>query len=251
MDLGIEGRVALVMGASRGLGRASAAALAREGVRVALASRDRTSIELAADSIGGGGQPFVADTDDLDRLPDLVAEVEQALGAVEILVTNTGGPPAGDALEFEREQWEDAYRNLVLAPLALIEAVAPSMQMRRWGRIVNITSVSTREPIDGLMLSNAHRLAAVGVFKTLSRRLAQDGVLVNSVAPGRIATDRIAELSGTPLDELRDIEQPDIPLGRLGLPEEFGEVVAFLCSEPAAYITGVNLSVDGGLARGI
>lgn len=251
MDLGIEGRVALVMGASRGLGRASAQTLTAEGAQVALASRNSEAIERAAKEIGAPTKAFVADTGDLDALPGLVHDVEQAFGPIDILVTNTGGPPVADPLETEREQWEQAHRSLVLAPLTLIEAVTPSMLERRWGRIVNITSIATREPIDGLILSNAHRLAAVGMFKTLSRKLAPHNILLNSVAPGRIATDRIAELSGIPVEELRDQPQDDIPLRRLGLPEEFAAAVAFLCSERASYISGVNLPVDGGASRGI
>jgi 3-oxoacyl-[acyl-carrier protein] reductase len=251
VDLGIEGRVALVTGASRGLGRAIAGALAREGAQVAVASRSGQRIERAAVEIGHGARPFVADTDQPARMGALVAEVEEALGPIEVLVTNTGGPPAGYALGFEPGDWERAYRSLVLAPLALIGAAAPRMRQRGWGRIVNVTSIATREPIPGLVLSNANRLAAIGLFKTLSRELARDGVLVNSVAPGRIATDRIAELSGRPLEELRDEPQPDIPVGRLGTPQEFADAVVFLCSECASYLAGVNLLVDGGLSAGI
>jgi 3-oxoacyl-[acyl-carrier protein] reductase len=253
LNLGIEGKVALVMGASKGLGRASARALAREGARVAISSRSAERIEAAAAEIaseaGGEVRAYAADTEDLDALPALVDRVRDDLGAVDILVTNTGGPPMGDS--FERLEWERAYRSLVLAPMALIEAVVPGMRERGWGRIVNVTSVSTKEPIPGLMLSNSHRLAAVGAFKTLSRELARDGILLNSAAPGRIATDRIAEMSGTPLEELRNSPQPDIPVGRLGDPDEFGDVVAFLCSERASYVNGVNLPVDGGALRGI
>lgn len=255
MDLGIDGKVALVMGASKGLGRASAAALAREGVRVALSSRSAERIEQATAEItaetGGEAVALAADTDAVDELPALVERVGSSLGPVEILVTNTGGPPLGDPLSFSREDWERAYRSLVLAPIALIEAVVPGMRERGWGRIVNVTSIATKEPIPGLLLSNSHRLAAVGAFKTLSRELARDGILLNSVAPGRIATDRIASMADVSLEELRETEQPDIPVGRLGTPEEFGDVVAFLCSERASYVNGVNLMVDGGLTRGI
>jgi 3-oxoacyl-[acyl-carrier protein] reductase len=251
LNLGIEGRVALVMGASKGLGRATAAALAREGARVALSSRSAERIEQAAADIGNGAVGLAADTDDLDALPELVDRVRDVLGPVEILVTNTGGPPLGDPLGFGRDAWEAAYRGLVLAPLTLIEAVAPGMRLRGWGRIVNITSIATKEPVPGLMLSNSHRLAAVGAFKTLSRELAREGILLNSVAPGRIATDRIASMSGISVEELRETPQPDIPVGRLGRPEEFADVVAFLCSERASYVNGVNLLVDGGAAAGI
>jgi len=180
-----------------------------------------------------------------------VQSVREALGPVEILVVNTGGPPLGDPLSFGSEQWESAYRSLVLAPRALIDAVVPDMRARGWGRIVNVTSTATKEPIPGLMLSNSHRLAAVGAFKTLSRELGRDGILLNSVAPGRIATDRLADNAGMPLEDLRSQPQPDIPVGRLGEPHEMGDVIAFLCSARASYVTGVNLMVDGGLTRGI
>jgi 3-oxoacyl-[acyl-carrier protein] reductase len=255
VDLGIEGRVALVMGASKGLGRATAAALAREGARVAVASRSRERIDAAAAAIaaetGGEAQGFAADTEDVERLPELVAEVSGALGKVGILVANTGGPPPGDSLSFGRDAWEAAHRSLVLAPMALVEAVVPGMREVGWGRIVNVTSIATREPIPGLILSNSHRLAAVGAFKTLSRDLAPDGILLNSVAPGRIATDRIAGMLGKPLEEIAGEPQPDVPVGRLGRVEEFADVVAFLCSERASYVCGINMLVDGGLIRGI
>jgi 3-oxoacyl-[acyl-carrier protein] reductase len=250
MDLGIEGKVALVMGASKGIGRACADVLAQEGARVAIASRSRDRIEATAHELSRDGSAeargFVADASDPDSLPALVAEVQGALGPIEILVTNTGGPPVGEALAFDRSTWETAYRALVLAPLALIDAVAPGMRERGWGRIVNITSATTREPAPGFILSNSHRLAAIGEFKTLANDLGRDGILVNSVAPGFIATDRIAQLRGVPVEELSGVEAPDVPLGRLGQPEEMGDVVAFLCSERASYVTGQNLLVDGG-----
>ena len=251
MNLGIEGKVALVMGASKGLGRAIAEALAADGARVAISSRSQERIEATAAEIEGDVHGFAADTEDVDALPQLVARVGEALGPLDILVTNTGGPPLGDPLSFTREQWEASYRSLVLAPMALIEAVVPGMRERGWGRIVNVTSVSTREPLEGLMLSNSHRVAAVGAFKTLSRDLAKDGVLFNSVAPGSIATDRIASMTGQSLEELRETPRPDIPVGRLGRPEEFGAVVAFLCSKRASYVNGINMPVDGGVSRSI
>jgi 3-oxoacyl-[acyl-carrier protein] reductase len=255
MDLGIEGKVALVMGASKGIGRGCAAALAREGARVAIASRSRERVETTAGELSRDApaqvRGFVADAGDPESLPGVVQEVQDELGPIEILVTNTGGPPIGESLGFERDAWEAAYRALVLAPLALIEAVVPGMRERRWGRIVNITSSATHEPIAGLMLSNSHRLAAVGAFKTLANELGPDGILVNSVAPGRIATDRIADLRGVPVEELAGLEMPDVPLRRLGTVEEMGEAVAFLCSERASYITGVSLLVDGGLVGAV
>jgi 3-oxoacyl-[acyl-carrier protein] reductase len=255
LDLGIEGRVALVMGASKGIGRGVAASLAGEGARVAIASRSRERIDQTASEIAAEHDAelrgFTADAEDVDSLSELVRAVEKSFGPVEILVTNAGGPAIGEPLSFERDQWEAAYRSLVLAPMALIAAVVPGMRERRWGRIVNITSSSTRQPIPGLMLSNSHRLAAVGAFKTLALELAREGILVNSVAPGRIATDRIAKVAGKPLDELAREPQSDVPVGRLGTIEEMGDVVAFLCSERASYVSGVNLLVDGGLTRSV
>jgi 3-oxoacyl-[acyl-carrier protein] reductase len=255
VDLGIAGRVALVMGASKGIGRGAATSLAREGARVAVASRSPAGIEQAASEIaaeqGSEVRGFAADAGDVEGLPGLVRSVEEALGPIDILVTNAGGPPIGDALSFTSDEWEAAYRTLVLAPMALIAAVAPGMRERRWGRIVNVTSSTTRQPMPGFVLSNSHRLAAIGAFKTLAEELGRDGILVNSVAPGRIATDRIAKLSGKPLDELAQEPQPDIPVGRLGTVEEMGDVIAFICSERASYVNGVNLLVDGGLVRAI
>jgi 3-oxoacyl-[acyl-carrier protein] reductase len=254
VDLGIEGKVALVTGASKGIGRGIAAALVREGARVAIASRSPERIDEAASELsaaGGDVRGFVADTSDLGALPGLVSEVEKQVAPIDILVTNTGGPPFGESLGFDRTQWEEAYRNLVLAPLELIKAVVPAMRERKWGRILNVTSSATREPIPGLMLSNSHRLAAVGAFKTLARELALDGILVNSIAPGRIATDRIANLRGTSIEALADEPQPDVPVGRVGSVDEFADVAAFLCSERASYVCGVNLLVDGGLVGAI
>jgi 3-oxoacyl-[acyl-carrier protein] reductase len=246
MNLGLEDRVALVMGASRGIGRAIAAALAREGARVAIASRSAEKLEEAATEIGERATPFVADATDLDRLAELPGEVEAALGPVEILVTNAGGPPFGGALDHELEDWETAYRSLVLAPRVLGGAVVPAMRERGWGRIVNVGSTSTREPIPGLNLSNSHRTAAVGFLKTLSREVAADGVTVNTVATGRFGTERLADAAGS-LQGAEEAARREVPAGRLGRPEEYGDLVAFLCSERAAYLTGTVIPIDGGL----
>jgi len=256
MDLGLSGRVALVMGASRGLGRAVAAALAREGARVAVASRSPERIEEAAAKITGQSAegpapvPFTADTSDLARMEALPGEVASALGPVEILVANSGGPPLGGAHEHDLEQWQEAYRSLVLAPRILSEAVLPGMRERRWGRILNVGSSSTVEPIAGLNLSNAHRMAAVGFFKTLASEVAGDGITVNTVATGRFATDRLADASGS-LDAAEEAARAQVPAGRLGRPEEYGDLVAFLCSERAAYVTGTVIPIDGGLLRSV
>ena len=248
MNLGLEGRVALVMGASRGIGRAVAAALAQEGARVAIASRSREKLEEAAAEIGDAAMPFVADAADSDRLAALPGEVEAALGSVEILVANTGGPPFGEALDHDPEAWETAYRSLVLAPRVLAGAVVPGMRERGWGRIVNVGSSSTREPIPGLNLSNSHRMAAVGFLKTLSREVAADGITVNTVATGRFATERLADAAGS-LEGAEEAARREVPAARLGRPEEYADLVAFLCSERAAYITGTVVPIDGGMLR--
>jgi 3-oxoacyl-[acyl-carrier protein] reductase len=249
VELGIEGRVALVMGASRGIGRGIAAALAREGARVAISSRSRERLEEAASEMAGEAAIMPADTDDLDGLAELPGEVERELGPVEILVTNTGGPPPGRALDAPLEEWQSAYRSLVLAPRVLIEAALPGMRGRGWGRIVNVASTSVREPIPTLALSNAHRPATLGFFKTLAREVAAEGVTVNTLAPGRIATDRAAELAGGSMEEVARRAREEVPAGRPGTPEECGDLVAFLCSERAAYLTGALIPLDGGLMR--
>jgi len=248
VNLGLEGRVALVMGASRGIGRAIAATLASEGAEVAIASRSAEKLEEASAEIGTAATPFVADVSDLDRLTALPAEVEEKLGPLSILVANAGGPPFGAALDHDPDDWEAAYRSLVLAPRVLAGAVVPGMRERGWGRIVNVGSTSTREPIPGLNLSNSHRMAAVGFLKTLSREVAADGITVNTIATGRFATERLADAGGS-LEGAEEAAKQEVPAGRLGRPEEYGDLVAFLCSERAAYITGTVIPIDGGLLR--
>jgi 3-oxoacyl-[acyl-carrier protein] reductase len=248
MDLGLEGRVALVMGASQGIGRGIAESLADEGARVAIASRSEEKLVAVAGEIRGEVQPFVADTTDLDGLARLPADVADALGPVEVLVTNTGGPPLGGALDHRLDDWEIAYRSLVLAPRVLIEAVLPGMRERGWGRIVNVGSSSTREPIPGLNLSNSHRMAAVGFFKTLAREVAAEGITVNTVATGRFATERLASNVGS-IEAAEEAARAEVPARRLGQADEYGDLVAFLCSERASYITGAVIPIDGGLLR--
>jgi len=248
VDLGIEGKVALVMAASKGIGKGIAESLAREGARVAIASRSAERIEQAAAAVGPGTVPLVADTDDLDAMAALPGRVAAALGPVEILVLNTGGPPMGAALEHDVPAWEEAYRSLVLAPKVLVDAVVPGMRERGWGRIINVGSSTTREPIPYLNLSNAHRMAAVGFLKTLAGELAGEGITVNTVATGRFATDRLAENAGS-LQAAEDAAREQIPARRLGRPEEYGDLVAFLCSPRASYLTGTVIPLDGGLLR--
>jgi 3-oxoacyl-[acyl-carrier protein] reductase len=250
MDLGIEGKTALVMGASRGIGLGIAGALMREGVRVAISSRSEDSLREAADQLDGEVKPFAADTGDLNRLRELPGEVADALGPIEILVANTGGPPGGGALESSLEEWEEAFRSLVLAPRVLIEQVLPGMRERGWGRIVNVSSSSIREPIPGLTLSNANRLAALGLLETLADEVAGDGVTVNTVATGMFATDRLADRHGS-LEAAEAAAKELIPARRLGTPEEYGDLVAFLSSDRAAYLTGAVIPLDGGMLRSI
>ncbi|MBN9621461.1 MAG: SDR family oxidoreductase [Actinobacteria bacterium] len=250
MDLGIEGRVALVMGASKGLGRGIAAALAAEGAHVAIASRSRERLDAVVEELDGHVTAFVADAGDLERMAELPAEVEAALGPVDILVTNTGGPPQGTALDNSIEEWEEAFRSLVLGVRVLTGAVLPKMRERGWGRIVNVGSNSTEEPVPTLTLSNANRLAAIGYLKTLSREVAADGITVNTIATGKFATDRLAENAGS-MEAAERNGRETVPAGRLGLPEEFGDLVAFLASDRAAYITGTVIPIDGGLLHSV
>jgi 3-oxoacyl-[acyl-carrier protein] reductase len=250
VDLGIGGRTALVMGASKGIGRGIAGALAREGARVAISSRSEEPLEAAAAEIDGEVRGFPADTGDLDRLRLLPGEVAEQLGPVEILVANTGGPPPGGALDSSLEDWEAAFRSLVLATRVLVEGVLPGMRERGWGRIVNVSSSSIREPIPGLTLSNANRLAALGLLETLADEVAADGITVNTVATGMFATDRLADAQGS-LAGAEEAARQRVPAKRLGRPEEYGDLVAFLCSERAAYLTGAVIPLDGGLLRSV
>jgi 3-oxoacyl-[acyl-carrier protein] reductase len=238
------------MGASRGLGHAIAESLAAEGARVALASRSLDAVAAASAEIDGEHAAFEADTDDLERLGRLPGEVEARLGPIDILVANTGGPPVGGAHDHAIEEWEAAYRSLVLAPRILAEATIGGMRDRGWGRIVNVGSSSTREPIPALALSNAHRMAAVGYFKTLAGEVAADGITVNTVATGRFATDRLASNFGS-WEEMLENAPQGVPAGRLGEPREYGDLVAFICSERAAYLTGTVIPLDGGLSRSV
>ncbi|MET0512213.1 MAG: SDR family oxidoreductase [Thermoleophilaceae bacterium] len=246
MDLGVSGKVALVTGASQGIGFAVAQALADEGAQVAVSSRSQERIEAAAERIGA--RAYVHDTSDLDSAPALVDRIEEELGPLAVLVTNTGGPPGGDPLEFTREQWQDAHRELMLGPMALIEGALPGMRERGFGRILNISSTAAREPIPGLMLSSAHRSGMLATFRTLAGKLAADGVTLNTILPGRIATDRLESLYGS-LDAAEEVAREEVPAKRLGRPEEIAAAAAFLCSTEAGYITGQALAVDGGLTK--
>jgi 3-oxoacyl-[acyl-carrier protein] reductase len=248
MDLGLDGRVALVTGASRGIGFGIARGLAAEGARVAMSSSSQERIEAAGAELGC--RAFVHDTNDLEGCTTLIDQVEQDLGPVEVLVTNTGGPPGGDPLGFTREQWQDAQRELVLGPMALIERALPGMRERGFGRILNISSSAAREPIANLMLSSAHRSGMLATFKTIAQKVAADGVTLNTILPGRIATDRMVDLFGS-MEAAEEVARKDVPAGRLGTVDEIAAAAAFLCSAPASYVTGVALLVDGGFTRSL
>jgi 3-oxoacyl-[acyl-carrier protein] reductase len=248
MDLGLDGKVALVTGASQGIGYGIAKELVAEGVQVAVSSRTPEKIEAAAAEIGA--RPYVHDTLDLDAAPALLEAIERDLGPVDILVANTGGPPGGDPLEFTREQWEAAHRELVLAPIEMIKQLVPGMRERSFGRIVSVSSSAAREPIPSLLLSSAHRPGLLAAFKTLAQKLAGDGITLNTILPGRIATDRISHLHGS-IEKAQEVAREQIPAGRLGSAEEIAAAAAFFCSERAGYITGQALLVDGGLTSGL
>jgi 3-oxoacyl-[acyl-carrier protein] reductase len=246
MDLGIHDRVALVTGASKGIGRGIAEGLIAEGVRVAIASR---SADRVAGEIGARGYAF--DSNDLDAVPGLIAAVQNDLGPIDIYIANTGGPPSGsDPLAFTREQWEAAHRTLVLAPMTFLEHLLPGMRERGFGRVVAIGSIAVREPADNLQLSNAHRPGLVDAFKVLARQVAADGVTLNSVLPGRIDTDRIVELMGS-RDTAEAFARENVPAQRMGTVEEFAAVAVFLCSARASYVTGETVVVDGGMTRSV
>src|SRR5215213_2168580 len=248
MDLGLDGRVALVTGGSKGIGLGIARALAAEGATVAVAARNRDAVDAAAEEIGGRG--FVFDSDDLDAIPGLLDGVESALGPIDVYVANTGGPPPNqDPLGFTREQWVSAHRTLVLSPITILERLLPGMRERGWGRVVLVASSAVREPLPALQLSNAHRPGMIVAFKVLARQAAGDGVTLNTLLPGRIATDRMIDTAGS-REAAEAAARDTIPAGRLGDPADMGAAAAFLCSEQAGYITGTTLLVDGGLTVG-
>jgi 3-oxoacyl-[acyl-carrier protein] reductase len=239
MELGLDGRTAIVCGASSGLGLAVAESLAGEGANVVMFARGRESLEREAERIGGlAVRGDVRNPADLTRL---VEKTVDAFGGVDILVNNSGGPPPGKATELTDEGLEDAVELLLLSAVRLTRLCLPLLERGGHGRIVNITSNTVRQPVDDLVLSNVIRPGVIGWAKSLSRELGPKGITVNSIAPGRIDTPRIAQLGHQ--------DPSDIPLGRVGRPEEVGDVVCFLASDRGSYITGAVIPVDGGLTR--
>lgn len=250
MDLGLTGRRAAVAAGSAGLGFGTAAALAAEGVRVALCGRDEGRLRDAVRSItdsGGDAVGVPADVSTMAGAERFVAAAEQVLGGIDILVPNAGGPPLGTFASTELAAYAPALELNLLSAVAMCRAVVPDMQRRRWGRVVAITSVSVRQPIAGIILSNTARAGLTSFLKTLALEVAADGVTVNSVQPGSHATERLRSNYGGDLSSAAAAT----PAGVVGRPEDFGAVVAFLCSDQAKFITGAALPVDGGSYRGL
>lgn len=254
MDLGIRGRVALVTGASSGLGEAVAIELAAQGVTLAVAARRRERLESVAKRAKDAGatdaRAFEVDLTDSKSIAKLLSDVNGAFGNVEIVVLNGGGPKPGTFTNMTLDDWDAGYRGVLRSMLELTYGVLPGMAANAWGRIVALTSSSVKQPIPNLTLSNAFRTALVAALKTLSLEVAKDGITVNAIATGRIDTDRLRQLYPDEAVLLAGAKA-DIPLGRVATPQEFAPTVAFLCSEAARYVTGQTIAVDGGMIKSL
>ena len=257
MDLGLENRVALVAASSRGLGKACALELAREGACTVICAREPECLAETAEEIasvtGAEVFPVEADLTKEAQIRHLIADTLHRFDRLDILVTNNGGPPAGYFYDFDDEAWLEAHQLTLLSAVRLIRAALPAMRARQWGRIINITSVSVKQPIDNLLLSNVYRPGVVGLAKTLSPQLAADGITINNVAPGYTRTDRVLDLARAraaggeqTVEEVLAGTVSSVPMGRMGEPGELAALVAFLASERAGYITGATIQVDGG-----
>jgi 3-oxoacyl-[acyl-carrier protein] reductase len=263
MDLGLQGKVALVAASSRGLGRAVAEELAAEGAHLLMCARGADALREAADAVRAASPGVrvldvaadLSDPADVSRVTDVAL---RELGRVDVLVTNTGGPPAGPFESHSAEAWQAAVRANLHSVVNLVRAVLPGMKERRWGRIVNVTSIAVKQPVDNLILSNSVRAAVTGFARTLANEVASFGITVNSVMPGYTATQRVDELAarnaslrGTTAADERAVWEHQIPMARLGDPREFAAMVAFLASERASYTTGASIPVDGGWIRAL
>ncbi len=260
MDLGLKDKIALVAASSKGLGRASAEAMAREGAKVTICARDEVALKAAGEALAlTTGAEILAVPADMTKAQDIKNVVRQTVdhyGGLHILICNAGGPPAGYFPEFDDEQWQAAFNLNMMSTVRLIRAALPHMQAASWGRIINITSMSVKEPIDNLILSNSIRASVHGLAKTLANQIGSDGITINNIMPGWIQTDRVnhlvavnAERDGkSEAEVIAGIAKP-IPVGRIGQPEEFGALVAFLASEKAGYINGTSVRVDGGVTK--
>jgi 3-oxoacyl-[acyl-carrier protein] reductase len=261
MELGLTNRVAIVVAGSKGLGFAVAEELAREGASVVISARGRDALDRACAQITSTGGRVHAVAGDVNKAEDIarvVAEAQDTFGTVSILVTNSGGPKAGKFESLSTDDWDDAARVLLTSAVAFTRAVLPGMKAQRWGRILNITSIAAKQPVDGLMLSNSLRAAVIAFARTLANEVAADGVTVNNLLPGFTRTDRVVDLSNQMAkNESETVEaiyarwESQIPMRRLGEPREFGALAAFLASERASYITGQSIAVDGGWIKGM
>lgn len=262
MDLGLKDKVALVAASSQGLGKAVAFGLAREGAKLAMCSRNAVTLNAAADQIRKEtAAEILTAAVDVTREPDVRAFVEQAasrFGRIDICVTNAGGPPAKPFDATTTAEWRSAIDLNLMSTLFFAHAVLPRMRAQRWGRLITITSLTVKQPVDGLILSNSVRAAVAGLVKSLANEYGSHNVLVNNVCPGYTATDRLVDLSttlaksaGVAPAEIEKRWTTQIPLGRLADPREFADAVVFLCSERASYITGQSIAIDGGFAKGL
>ena len=262
MDLGLKDKVALVAAGSRGLGRAVAEELAAEGASLVLCARDATTLAettaAIADQTGAHVLGVPCDVTTASQVKQLVASGIDRFGRIDILVTNAGGPPAGRFDQLTQEQWEEATRLTLYSAVHLTREVLPGMKARRWGRILNITSIAVKQPVENLLLSNSLRAAVTGFARTLANEVATEGITVNNILPGYTRTERLedlaqmmAEKQGISADEFRGRWEAEIPMGRLGEPREFAALAAFLVSERASYITGTSIQIDGGWIRSL
>lgn len=262
METGIRGKIAIVAAASQGLGKAIAQSLAEEGARVAICARTAQTLEATAQEIAAGTRAEVfakpVDVTAYDQVREFVRDVHQRWGAVHICVTNAGGPPAKNFLSTSIEEWQAAVQMNLMSAVYFAREVIPLMQQQRWGRLITITSVSVKQPIDNLLLSNAVRAAVTGLAKSLANEFGKDNITVNNVCPGYTATDRLKELAGVQAlaaglskEEIFARWAQQVPLGRIGTPQELAALVTFLASERASYITGTTIAVDGGTVKGL
>lgn len=256
MNLGLHGKVALVMASSRGLGQAMAVSLAREGVKVAVTGRNATGLQKSVEMIEAAGGKALAlswDLSDLTVIDSMVSQVEKQLGPIDILINNTGGPPPTTAAGQDPALWQKSFNDMILSLIAITDRVLPGMRQRKWGRIITSTTSGAISPIKNLAISNTLRAALLAWSKTLSAEVAQDGVTVNIIMPGRVATDRLRELDearakreNLSYEAVVKLSLQQIPMGRYGDPQEYGDTAAFLASQNASFITGSVIRVDGG-----